>query len=190
MVNLLDDVASSSNELGAIAEAAQRMQVLEDEIKELDDQLKAKKQSLQNLSETELPDLMLELNVKDFTLTDGSKVTVQDIVSASIPSAGSIGRASGDAKEELVDRQQSCFDWLRKNGGRDLIKSNIEVQFGKGEDKNRKKFAKELRDKKLFYKESMGVHPQTLKAFISECLQDGKNVPFDVFKIYTGQIAK
>ena len=180
-------MAPASNELGAIAEAAQRVLILQDEINALREQLKDKEQTLRQLTETEMPDLMQELNVKDFTLTDGSQVKLTDIVNASIPSAGAIERAKGDNKEELYERQQQCFDWLRSHGGGELIKSNVEVQFGKGEDESCTVFKKELRDKKIFYRDSMGVHPQTLKAFIGECLGRGIKVPNDIFKLYTGQ---
>ena len=186
-INLLEDVAPASNELGAIAEAAKRAQNLREEINELTQQLQEKEQKLKCLTEQEMPDLMHELNVKDFTLTDGSKVGLVDIVSASIPSAGAIDRAKGDAKEELYERQQQCFDWLRSHGGGELIKSNVEVQFGKGEDSSCTEFKKELRSKKIFYRDSMGVHPQSLKAFMGECLGRGIKVPSDMFKLYTGQ---
>lgn len=186
-INLLEDVALASNELGAISEAAQRMQILEEDIKELAEQLKEKEQTLRKLVEQEMPDLMQELNVKNFTLTDGSKIGLIDIVSASIPSAGAIERAKDDTKEELIERQQSCFDWLRTHGGADIIKSSVEVQFGKGEDRNCSAFKKRLREEKVFYRDSMGVHPGTLKAFIAECLARGLNIPAEIFKLYVGQ---
>tara|TARA_R110002020_G_scaffold390400_1_gene600889 strand:+ start:9042 stop:9632 length:591 start_codon:yes stop_codon:yes gene_type:complete len=186
-INLLEDVAPASNELGAISEAAKRVQNLMHEIDELTNQLKDKEQRLKSITEQEMPDLMHELNVKDFTLTDGSKVGLVDVIFASIPSAGAIDRAKGDSKEELYERQQLCFDWLRSHGGSELIKSNVEVQFGKGEDGPCTAFKKELREKKIFYRDSMGVHPQTLKAFIGECLSRGIKVPSDMFKLYTGQ---
>ena len=122
-INLLEDVAPASNEIGALTDAIDRVQKLEKEIESLREEAKGKEQTLRKLTEQEIPDLMTELNVKNFTLTDGSKVGLVDIVSASIPSAGSIERASGDSKEELYERQQACFDWLRKNGGGELIKS-------------------------------------------------------------------
>ena len=186
-INLLTDVAPASNELGAIAEAAERAQRLRDEIDELTQQLKEKEQKLKSLTEQEMPDLMQELNIKEFTLTNGSKIGLVDFVSASVPSASAIERAKGDNKEELYERQQQCFKWLRKNGGAELIKSNVEVAFGKGEDKNCNQFKKELRDRKIFYRDSMGVHPQSLKAFVGECLGRGIKVPNDMFKLYIGQ---
>ena len=186
-INLLEDVAPASNELGAITEAAERVLGLEEEIRTLENQLKDKGQTLRKLTEQELPDLMQELNVKDFTLTNGAKIGLVDIVSASIPSAGAINRAKGDIQEELINRQKRCFVWIRKHFGEALIVSNIEVPFGKNEDKRCSEFKKQLRKEKVFYNESTGVHPQTLKAFIRECLEKGINVPVEDFKLYIGQ---
>ena len=133
-INLLDDVAPASNELGAIADMAQQMFDLEEEIVAIELSLKQKKQDLNKLANQDLPDLMQELNIKDFSLNNGAKVKVEDVVSASVPSQSSIIRAKGDDKAELEIRQQQCFEWLRANGGAELIKSNVEVQFGRDED--------------------------------------------------------
>jgi len=94
-IDLLEDVAPSSNSIGAVADMAQQMFDLEKEINDLSELLKQKKQNLTKLAEQDLPDLMQELNVKDFTLNNGAKVEVQDIASGSIPSASAIMRARG-----------------------------------------------------------------------------------------------
>jgi len=189
-INLLEDVAPASNSLGAITEMAQNMFDLEIEINGLEELLKQKKQNLTKLAEHDLPDLMQELNVKDFTLTNGGKVEVQDITSGSIPSASAIMKARGDDRSELEVRQQQCFDWLRANNAGDLIKSNVEVQFGRDEDKACNDFADELRERNLFYKRAVGVHHGSLNSFIKERLTDGKDVPHDLFKLFTGRKAK
>ena len=169
-INLLDDVAPASNELGAITDMAQQMYDLQTEIIQDEESLKRKKQDLTKLAEQDLPDLMQELNIKDFTLNNGAKVKVD--------------------RMEMEIRQQHCFDWLRENNAGDLIKNNVEVQFGRTEDKECDIFAKELRDRKLFYKRAIGVHPAQLTAFIKEMLSEGKSIPHDLFKIYTGRRAK
>ena len=133
---------------------------------------------------------MQELNVKDFTLNNGAKVEVQDITSGSIPSASAIQKAKGDDKAELEMRQQQCFDWLRANNAGSLIKSNVEVQFGRDEDEACNKFANELRERNLFYRRAIGVHHGSLNSFIRERLTDGKDVPQDLFKLFTGRKAK
>jgi hypothetical protein len=189
-INLLDDVAPASNELGAIADMAQQMYDLQTEIIQDKESLKQKEQDLKKLAEQNLPDLMQELNIKDFTLNNGAKIKVDDIVSASIPSTGSIERADGHERMELEMRQQQCFDWLRANGGGELIKNNVEVQFGRSEDDECNDFTDELRSRKLFYKRAVGVHPAQLNAFVKERISDGKSIPHDLFKTYTGRRAK
>jgi hypothetical protein len=112
------------------------------------------------LAEQDLPDLMQELNIKDFTLSNGSKVQVDDFISATVPSAGAIDRAKGDDRVNMEIRQQHCFDWLRSNGAGDLIKNNVEVQFGRNEDDACDEFAIELSSRAINYKRSVGVHPR------------------------------
>ena len=189
-LDLLEDVAPSSNEIGAVADMASRMLDLENEITRIDELLKQKKQDLLKLAEQDLPELMQELNVRDFTLSNGSKVEVNDIVSGSVPSVSAIDRAKGDDKVTLEIRQQQCFEWLRDNKAGDLIKSNVEVQFGRNEDEDCNAFAKELSDRNIYYKRSVGVHPASLNSYIKERMSEGKEVPHDLFKIYTGRRAK
>ena len=189
-IDLLEDVAPASNELGAVTGMAQKMYDLENEITSLEEQLKSKKQDLRMLAEQDLPDLMQELNLKDFTLKNGAKVEVKEVISGSVPSQGAIDRAKEEDKRvELQMLQQQCFDWLRANGGGDLIKSNVEVQFGKDEDEACNQFTQKLRDEKLYYKRAVGVHPATLNKYIQERLGDGKDVPLEMFRVYTGRKA-
>ena len=188
-LDLLEDVAPSSNEIGAVADMASRMLDLENEINRIDELLKQKKQDLTKLAEQDLPELMQELNVRDFTLSNGSKVEVNDIVSGSVPSVSAIDRAKGDDKVTLEIRQQQCFEWLRDNKAGDLIKSNVEVQFGRNEDDECNAFTQELRERQLYYKRAIGVHPSSLNSFIKERLSEGKDIPLDLFRVYTGRAA-
>tara|TARA_R110000737_G_scaffold66564_3_gene94593 strand:- start:5252 stop:5851 length:600 start_codon:yes stop_codon:yes gene_type:complete len=189
-IDLLEDVAPASNTLGAVTALGQRMFDLEEEIKQLEEKLKQKKQNLNTLAEQELPDLMQELNVRDFTLNNGYNCTIQEITSGSIPSTSAIRKAKGEKRSELETRQQQCFDWLRANNAGDLIKNGVEVQFGRDEDKACNDFTKSLRDGNRPYKRSVGVHYATLNNLIKERLSDNKKVPHDLFKTYTGRKAK
>ncbi len=189
-IDLLEDVAPSSNEIGAVADMAQRVLDLEDEINRLEDALKQKKQDLKVLAEQDLPELMQELNIKDFTLSNGAKVEIKDVIQASVPSQGSIDRAkTEDQRVELQMLQQQCFEWLRAQGAGDIIKSNVEVQFGRNEDDACNAFADELRERQIYYKRAVGVHPQTLNSFIKERMSEGKEVPMEMFRIYAGRRA-
>jgi uncharacterized small protein (DUF1192 family) len=189
-IDLLEDVAPSSNEIGAVADMAQRVLDLEDEINRLEDALKQKKQDLKVLAEQDLPELMQELNIKDFTLSNGAKVEIKDVIQASVPSQGSIDRAkTEDQRVELQMLQQQCFEWLRAQGAGDIIKSNVEVQFGRNEDDACNAFTDELRERQIYYKRAVGVHPQTLNSFIKERMSEGKEVPMEMFRVYAGRRA-
>jgi len=169
---------------------AQRVLDLEDEINRLEDALKQKKQDLKVLAEQDLPELMQELNIKDFTLSNGAKVEIKDVIQASVPSQGSIDRAkTEDQRVELQMLQQQCFEWLRAQGAGDIIKSNVEVQFGRNEDDACNAFTDELRERQIYYKRAVGVHPQTLNSFIKERMSEGKEVPMEMFRVYAGRRA-
>jgi len=189
-IDLLEDVAPSSGDLGAVAKVGLQMQELEKEVEQLDTQLRLKKQTLRTLAESTLPDLMQELNIRNFTLNNGAKVSVSEVISAALPTATAIERARGEEQLQLAERKYDGLEWLRDNGGSDIIKNNVRIQFGSKEDAECTKFTKDLDDKKIFYKKFTDVHAGTLKAFIKERLSEGKQVPHETFKIYTGRVAK
>ena len=189
-VNPLDDVASSSNELGAVSELAERQLQLEDDIVALEDQLKQAKQDLKRVAEQDLPELMQSLNIKEFKLNDGTRITVNDIVSGSIPSQGAIDKAKGDKRDDLKLRQERCFEYLRGAHASSMIKNVVEVQFQAGEDKECKDFKDSLLESDQLFSTKAGVRPSSLNAWLKEQIAEGKNVPFEDFKVFTGNRAK
>lgn len=129
--------------------------------------------------ETEtLPDMLKALGIKDFTLLSGAKISLYDIISASITD----------------DNREPAHEWLREHGHGDIIKNNLTLSFGKGEDDFAKKITEDLLQMRrdglikfgdLVQKED--VHPQTLKAFVKTKISDGTEFPGELFKLYTGQ---
>ena len=95
-IDLLEDVTPASNEIGVITDLAQKMYSLEDEIAALEEQLKQRKQDLKVLAEETIPDTMHELNLKDFTLRNGAKITIKEFIKASIPTQSAIDRAKDE----------------------------------------------------------------------------------------------
>ena len=188
-IDLLEDVAPASKDLGAVAEIADKMEHSVHRIADLEKAIKAEKQNFRKLSEEELPDLMQQLNIRSFTLSNGSHVEVTDVISGSIPSQGAIDKAKDDDKGMLEMRQQECFDWLRGNGGGDIIKNNVEVQFSKEEDQECNAFVSKLRTDEMAFKRSTGVHQKQLNKFLGETVSQGKEVPHELFKIYSGRKA-
>ena len=190
-INLLEDVAPASNSLGAITEVGQRMFDLTVEIEQLEERLREKKWELRKISEEELPDLMQELNVKDFTLGNGAKLEVREFTSHSIPTKTSINhRKEEDAKNELILRRKACFNWLKENNAGNLIKNGIKVTFQKGQDKECDAFTKDILSKGYEFEREIGVSYPQLNGHFKDLMADGKKLPTDLFKIYTGRVAK
>ena len=82
---------------------------IEEEMKQLEEMLKAKSKNIRKLSEEIIPAKMQELGLESLTLKDGSAVKVKQKVQASIP----------------VRHRETAFQWLRDNGHGDLIKNQI-----------------------------------------------------------------
>jgi hypothetical protein len=106
--------------------------------------------------------------MKSITLSSGSKVSIQEVYKAHI------------SEENKPD----VFAWLRENGFDDIIKNDIVVTFGRGEEDNATELYQRLRDEGQAPVQKSGVHPSTLKAFVKEQINKGANLPRDKFGVY------
>lgn len=163
--------------------AFKRMMTLAEEIVETDDQIDALEASLKDLKSRanhlktiELPDLMAENGLSAIKLESGKTVEVSDFVTGSLP------------KDEA--RRKAAIDWLASNGGADLIKSEVKVEFSKTEHNLSKSLASRLRDEGFVTVEQESVHAQTLMAFAREKLKKGDEIPLDQLGLFSGRTVK
>ena len=171
---LADSQLPSDQGLGKISSLAERYTDLDEEIKDVEARLKILKEQARDIAEKQLPEAMAEIGVAKFTLTDGSEVTVKPYYSAKI---------SDDKREE-------CFGWLQDHGHEALIKDEVVLTFNRGEHEKAEEFKAQLDQQGLEYSGKMGVHPQTLIAFVKEQVESGAEFPLELFNVYIGQIAK
>jgi hypothetical protein len=162
---------ASDESLKVVGELAARQLKLEQELTDLEDQLKIKKEELTKVSEKDLPEALAECGLSEVKLLDGSKVTVKPYYQANPPK----------------EKYDEAMSWLRDHGHGDLIKNDVIVSFGKGEDQNAEEFKTFLSDNGTSYTDKTGVHPMTFKAFVREQVETGQNLPFDLLGIYIGQ---
>jgi uncharacterized small protein (DUF1192 family) len=168
-----DQMVPSDDSLVVVAELAKRQVTLEQEIEKLETQLKEKSEELKQVQEKDLPEALSECGLSEIKLLDGSKVTVKPYYQANPPK----------------ERYDEAMQWLRDNGHGDLIKNDVTVSFGKGEDNRAEDFKVFLRDNGTSYVDKTGVHAMTFKAFVREQVETGKNLPFDLLGVYIGQKA-
>jgi hypothetical protein len=93
-------------------------------------------------------------------------------------------------RKSLYPGVDEAFNWLRDNGHGDLIKNNVTLTFGRSEDAIAKQLVDELQQKGHNVKQAEKVEPMTLKAFVKEQIQKGKNVPSDLFGVYIANKTK
>ena len=182
MNSLLEEMESDTratpsigdNSLKEMSDLCAEQAAIEDEIKQLEEQLKAKSKAARKLSQEIIPAKMQELGLESLTLKDGSAVKVKQLVQASIP----------------VRHRETAFQWLRDRGHGDLIKNQISAEFGKGEDQSAGKFIDNIKSLGYEPKQKVWVEPMTLKAFVREQVEKGKELPFDLFGVYIANKAK
>ena len=159
--------------LKTVTSLAREISKCEERVSSLEEQLKTAKAKLIELTDSDLPDLMQEIGLTEFTLEDGSKLEIKQTYGARIP----------------VEHRDAAFAWLKDNGHDDLIKNLVSVPFGRGEEKKATYFIEIAQKNGYQPDQKKEVHPQTLKAFVKEQLQKGQAVPMDLFGVYTGHRA-
>jgi hypothetical protein len=172
----LEDIANEfstvkDDDLSKVASLVRQQLQLELAVLEIEEILKRTKRNLEEISGQLLPAALGEYGLSELTMADGSKLSVQTVVSASI------------SKE----RQPDAHDWLRDHGHGDLIKNTVSVTFGRGQDDAAKDVVRVLQSNGLDPEQKEAVHPSTLKAFVKEQIEKGSEIPSEMFGIFIGQ---
>ena len=147
---------------------------LEDEIANAEKSVSKLKEQAKQLSQFEIPEMMEKMHITKLKLKDGESVEIKKIYGASIPQ----------------EHQEAAFTWLRNNDLGDIIKNDITVTFGRGEDNKAAEYASLAQGQGYEPVQKIGVHPQTLKAVVRERLESGREMPSDLFKTYAGNSTK
>ena len=190
MTEQTEGMTIPQGELAKISAMAMRMQTLESEINDLQSQIKERTDELQRIENADLPDALEAVNMAEFKLETGEKVQVQSIVRASLPTQTGIDRAKGDEKTELQERLVLGLEWLRANNSGDVIKNEIAVNVGKGNDEKAAKIVALAEELALKAVQTESVHPGTLSSLVKEKIANGAVVPFELLGVYTGRKAK
>ena len=147
---------------------------LEDQVAASENHTKDLKEKAKQLSNFDIPKMMEEMNIKKLKLKDGASIEVKPFYSANIP----------------LNKQEEAFNWLRENGLGDIIKNDVTVTFGMGEDNKATAYAVLAKGQGYEPVQKIGVHSQTLKAVVRERIESGQDMPADLFKPFVGNQTK
>lgn len=169
MTGLIDNAA-----LGEISALARMLVEYDREVEDAELALKGLKENARRVREESLPTAMLEIGLDKVVLTTGEKVEVKSDVFAQPP----------------AERKTEMHAWLEEHGFGGLIKTEVSVEYGKGEVEDAKEMLAELKGRGIAANIFMGVHAQTLKAFLREQLEAAQPIPLDLFGARPVKIAK
>jgi len=181
MTDIFDDIFDEADALGGVdtgqgkqlSDLVRALRSVEQQIEDTENHLKALKQQKHRLSVENIPAVMDEMGVERIDV-DGVTVSRKMMVHASIP----------------VDRKDDAFSWLREQGLDDIIKNDIVVSFGKGEDNMAGDVVGMLQDRGFDPQTKTHIHPSTLKAFVKERIESGKPIDLDMFGAFVANAAE
>ena len=151
-----------------------KLRNLEDQVKASEEHTKTLKEKARELSQIVIPQMMKEMNITKLKLKDGASIEVSNFYSAKI----------------IPEKQEAAFNWLRSNGLGDIIKNDVTVTFGRGEDNKAMAYATLAKGQGYEPVQKIGVHSQTLKAVVRERTESGQEMPADLFNPFVGNQTK
>ena len=163
--DLLDNV-----EVTTIAQECVRLKQKEDELAQLEEQLKKKKEEVDEISSRIIPELLAEQGLSAIKLADGSNVSVKKEFRCTLP------------KDET--KRWQAYKWLRDQGLGDIIKNNIFVTFGKGEDDKAKQLLNLAAENGFDPQQKSDAAWNTLTALFQERVESGLDMPSDIFNTW------
>ena len=163
--DMLDNI-----EVTDIAQQCVKLKKVEDEIEELEEKLKMKKEEADQIGSRVIPELLQEQGLSELKLADGSKVSVKKRFRATLP------------KDDL--KRESAYQWLRDQGLGDIIKNNVTVSFGKGEDNKANQLVDLAVANGFTPQQKSDVAWNTLTALYEERVKAGLDMPSDVFSLW------
>ena len=163
------DLMKKTDNIQSLADQVERLELCNDRIADIEADLKMMKNKRDHISGEVIPTMMTEMGFSELTLKDNTKLKVSTSYKAHI----------SEANKEMA------FNWLRENGLGDIIKNEISVSFGRNEDNKAADYAELAKSSGFQPPQKMKVEPMTLKALVRERLESGKEMPTEIFGVFT-----
>lgn len=139
------------------------------EVESLTAALEDANRRLTQLQTVDIPQAMLEANLRKLVTPSGTVVEIKRVVRASIPKP----------------LEQEAFEWLKEHNSDDIIKDIVAVELGRGNGNLAVSIADDIRKTYgLEPTQKRSVHASTLSAWARERLEKGETVPPQLFSLY------
>ena len=163
------DAMKKTDGVQSLADQVQRLEAMHQEFEILEGAVKEKKKQIAHISGEVIPTMMSEMGLAELKLHDGSHLKVSTSYRAHISEAN----------------KEAAYNWLRENGLGDIIKNEISVSFGRNEDNKAADYAELAKSNGFQPTQKMKVEPMTLKALVRERIEAGKEMPTEIFGVFS-----
>ena len=163
------DAMRRTEGIQSLADQVERLELCDDRIADIENDLKMMKKKRDHISGEVIPTMMSEMGLAELKLHDGSHLKVSTSYRATITEAN----------------KEAAFNWLRNNGLGDIIKNEISVSFGRNEDNKAADYAELAKGQGFQPTQKMKVEPMTLKALVRERIEAGKEMPTEIFGVFS-----
>ncbi len=163
------DAMKRTDNIQSLADQVERLEAMQQQLEIQEDAIKEKKKQIQHISGEVIPTMMSEMGLAELKLHDGSHLKVSTSYRATITEAN----------------KAAAFNWLRENGLGDIIKNEISVSFGRNEDNKAADYAELAKGQGFQPTQKMKVEPMTLKALVRERIEAGKEMPTEIFGVFS-----
>ena len=163
------DAMKKTEGIQSLADQVERLELCDDRIADIENDLKMMKKKRDHISGEVIPTMMSEMGLAELKLHDGSHLKVSTSYRATITEAN----------------KEAAFNWLRNNGLGDIIKNEISVSFGRNEDNKAADYAELATGQGFQPTQKMKVEPMTLKALVRERIEAGKEMPTEIFGVFS-----
>ncbi len=163
------DAMKKTDNIQSLADQVERLEGMQQQLEVQENAVKEKKKQIEHISGEVIPTMMTEMGLSELKLSDGSHLKVATSYKAHISEAN----------------KEAAYNWLRNNGLGDIIKNEISVSFGRNEDNKAANYADLARGQGFQPTQKMKVEPMTLKALVRERIEAGKDMPTEIFGVYS-----
>lgn len=188
-IDISEDVGKPVGDLKRISALGAQLVAKAEQIAGLEYELKIANQEYSVLELETIPAAMMEVGLSKFTLTTGEVIESAPYTRASIPTLAAIEKADPSDRSEMINRRETALNWLKTHNASTIIKNDLIVSFGKGQDEIAKKMYAKVLEEGFKAKCEESVNFQTLNAFVKETLAKGIDIPFEPFSIFSGHKA-
>ena len=128
-------------------------------------ELKAQEKYINNFT---IPEIMNKMNLSTVKLKDGSELSIKKVYSATMK----------------ADKKPQAIQWLRDNGLGDIVKNEITVNFGQGEENKAMAYANLAKEHGYEPSQKEDAHHASVSAVMKEWKAKGNEIPSDLFSVH------